>query len=72
MNNYYSEELSLDEKKNQSLILHFSFDLEREKKMTDIINIIRGIKILELEKEKKKLMEENDVAEIYEIENYNY
>ena len=67
---YYSEELSLDEKKNHSLILHFSFDFEREKKMTDIINIIRGIKILELEQEKKKLMDENNLAEVYEIENY--
>ena len=68
--NFYSEELTLEEKKNQSLVLHFSFDLEREKKMTDIINIIRGIKILELEQEKRKLMEENELAEIYEIEHY--
>ena len=67
---YYSDELSLNEKKNQALILHFSFDLEREKKMTDVINIIRGIKILELEQEKKKVMGENDDAKIYEIENY--
>jgi hypothetical protein len=49
--NYYSSELK-DEQKNQHIIkLHFSFDLERDKNMMDIIKILRGIKILELEPE---------------------
>ena len=49
--NYYTNELK-DEQKNQHIIkLHFSFDLERDKTMMDIIKILRGIKILELEPE---------------------
>ena len=49
--NYYTNELK-DEQKNQHIIkLHFSFDLERDKNMMDIIKILRGIKILELEPE---------------------
>ena len=68
--NFYSSELTIEEKKNQSLILHFSFDLEREKKMTDIINIIRGIKILELEQEKREKIDENEEIKLYNIEHY--
>ena len=39
--NYYKNELTSEEKKNHSLILHFSFDLERAKTMIDIIKILK-------------------------------
>ena len=49
--NYYSNVLTLEEKKQHAIELHFSFDLEREKKMVDITKILRAIKPLELEPE---------------------
>ena len=47
--NYYRNVLTIEEKKEQRMKLHFNFDLEREKTMLDIIKILRVIKILELE-----------------------
>ena len=49
--NYYTNVLTNEEKNRHVIELHFSFDLEREKKMVDIIKILRGIKPLELEPE---------------------
>ena len=49
--NYYTNVLSIKEKEEQCIKLHFSFDLEREKKMIDITKMLRGIKPLELEPE---------------------
>ena len=49
--NYYTNVLTFEEKNNHFIELHFSFDLEREKKMIDITKILRGIKPLELEPE---------------------
>jgi len=49
--NYYTNELKDEQKKQHINKLHFSFDLERDKNMMDIIRILRGIKILELEPE---------------------
>ena len=58
---YYSNVLSNEQKKQHVIKLHFSFDLEREKKMTDITKILRGIKILELEPE--------NITEVYSDKN---
>ena len=49
--NYYKDVMTIEEKKEQRIKLHFNFDLEREKTMMDIIKILRGIKLLELEPE---------------------
>ena len=68
--NYYKNELTSEEKKNHSLILHFSFDLEREKTMIDIIKILKGIKPLELEPEKISEIYNNDEVKLYKIEHY--
>ena len=58
---YYTNVLSNEQKKQHVIKLHFSFDLEREKKMTDITKILRGIKILELEPE--------NIIEVYSDKN---
>ena len=58
---YYSNILSNEQKKQHVIKLHFSFDLEREKKMTDITKILRGIKPLELEPE--------NITEVYSDQN---
>ena len=49
--NYYSNVLTIEEKQQHVIELHFSFDLERDKKMFDITKILRAIKPLELEPE---------------------
>ena len=67
---YYSYELSLAERKNINSTLHFSFDLEREKTMMDIIKIIRGIKPLELEPENLEKIDSNEDIELYKVEHY--
>ena len=59
--NYYSNVLTSEEKKQHVIELHFSFDLESNKKMLDIIKILRGIIILNLEPEK--------ITKIYDNEN---
>ena len=58
--NYYTNELTNEQKKQHVIKLNFSFDLEREKKMIDITKILRGIKILELEPE--------NIVEVYNDE----
>ena len=68
--NYYSDELSIKERKEKNSILHFSFDLEREKTMMDIIKIIRGIKPLELEPEKLEKIRSNEIIELYKVNHY--
>ena len=68
--NYYSDELTLEEKKDHSYILHFSFDLEREKTMIDIVKILRGIKILELEPENLEKIGDNEEIELYKVNQY--
>ena len=68
--NYYSDELTLEEKKDHSYILHFSFDLEREKTMIDIIKILRGIKILELEPENMEKIKDSEDIELYKVNQY--
>ena len=49
--NYYSNVLTSEEKQQHVIELHFSFDFERNKKILDIIKILRGIIILNLEPE---------------------
>ena len=68
--NYYSDELTLGERKDLNSSLHFSFDLEREKTMLDIIKIIRGIKPLKLESEKIKQINKNEEMELFIEEQY--
>ena len=68
--NYYSNELTIGERKDLNSSLHFSFDLEREKTMLDIIKIIRGIKPLKLESEKIKQLNQNEEMELYIEEQY--
>ena len=58
--NYYINVLTIEEKNKHVMKLHFSFDLEREKKMLDITKILRGIKILELEPENLTEVTNND------------
>ena len=58
---FYTNVLSNEQKKQHVIKLHFSFDLEREKKMTDITKILRGIKPLELEPE--------NITEVYTDKN---
>ena len=64
---YYTNVLTIEEKKQHIIKLHFSFDLEREKKMMDVIKIIRGIKPLELEPEKIREISNNDKFVEYKI-----
>ena len=66
--NYYTNNLTIEEKKQHIIILRFSFDLEREKKMMDIIKIIRGIKPLDLEPENIQETHNNDSIIEYKIE----
>ena len=61
---------SQEEKKDHSYILHFSFDLEREKTMIDIIKILRGIKILELEPENMEKIKDSEDIELYKVNQY--
>ena len=68
--NYYADILTVEEKKDQASILHFSFDLEREKTFSDVFQILRGIKILELEPEKIEEIQKNEEIELYEIKHY--
>ena len=67
---YYTNVLSIEEKKQHYIKLHFSFDLEREKKMEDITKILRGIKPLELEPENIKETINNEKVIEYRIEHY--
>ena len=60
---YYSNVLSNEQKKKHIIKLNFSFRLEREKKMTDITKILRGIKPLELEPE--------NLTQVFCVESYN-
>ena len=69
MLNCYAD-LTFEEKNEQVLHLQFSFDLEREKTISDVIKIIRGIGILELEPEKIERIEKNDDIELNEIKHY--
>ena len=68
--NYYTNVLTVEEKKEHYVQLHFSFDLEREKKMSDITKILRGIKPLELEPENAIETINNEKVIEYKIENY--
>ena len=68
--NYYSNVLTIEEKKEHCVQLHFSFDLERDKKMSDITKILRGIKPLELEPENAIETINNEKLIEYKIENY--
>ena len=66
--NYFTKKLTIEEKKQHIITLHFNFDLEREKKMIDIIKIIRGIKPLDLEPENIRETYNNDTIIEYKIE----
>ena len=65
---YYINVLSSEEKNKYEVKLHFSFDLEREKKMMDITKILRGIKILELEPENYNEVTNNENFIEYKME----
>ena len=67
--NYYTFTRQ-EEKNEQASNLHFSFDLERKNTISDVIKILRGIKILELEPEKKNLVEKSEKIELNEIKHY--
>ena len=66
--NYYTNVLSIEEKKQQVIRLHFCFDLEREKKMMDITKIIRGIKPLDIEPERIIETFNNEKITEYKVE----
>ena len=66
--NYYTNVLTIEEKKQQVIRLHFSFDLEREKKMMDITKIIRGIKPLDIEPERITEIFNNEIITEYKVE----
>ena len=68
--NYYTDVLTLEEKKDHASSLHFSFDLEREKTMVDVIRILKGIKILELEQENFEELYKDSEIELSEIKHY--
>ena len=68
--NYYTNVLTIEEKKELGKTLHFSFDLEREKKMMDITKIIRQIKILEIEPEDIKVTFSNEKISEFKINHY--
>ena len=68
--NYYTNVLTIEEKKEHYIQLHFSFDLERDKNMSDITKILRGIKPLELEPEKIIETLNNEKVKEYKIEHY--
>ena len=68
--NYYTNVLTIEEKKEHYIQLHFSFDLERDKNMSDITKILRGIKPLELEPEKIIESLNNEKVKEYKIEHY--
>ena len=64
---YYTNVLSIENKKEYASKLHFYFDLEREKTMIDIIKIIRKIKPLQLEPENIQETFNNEKITEYEI-----
>ena len=67
--NYYTNILTIEEKKEHYIKLHFSFDLEREKNMMDITKILRGIKPLELEPENLEETINNEKIIEYKVNN---
>ena len=68
--NYFVDELNLEEKKNQSLILHFNLELESDVTMIEFVKLLRRMKLLELENEKLKKIKMNDDILLYEVEHY--
>ena len=68
--NYYTEKLSFDERKEHTMKLHFKFDFEREKKIKDIIDKLRNLSILNLEKDNFEININNKELTEYKIKNY--
>ena len=68
--NYYTNILTIGEKKSHASILRFSFDFESNKTIFDIIKIIKEIKILELEQEKFEELYKDGEIELNEIKHY--
>ena len=61
---YYSKELSFQEKKDQAIYVSFEFDIEREKCIDDMIKQMRNISLLELEPENiENSIDDKDIKE---------
>jgi len=65
---YYSKELTFEQKKDQTVKVTFEFDFEREKSIGDLIKLIRNISLLELERLEPEYIDINEVdSDIKEI-----
>ena len=65
--NYYTNILTIEEKKEHCIKVNFSLDLEREKKMLDITKIIREIKPLQLEPVDYEVTIDNEKLAEYKV-----
>ena len=68
--NYYTNVLTIEQKKKHIIKLHFYFDLEREKKMSDITKLLRGIKPLGLEPENIRETYNDEKLIEYKVEQF--